>query len=84
MINKDLPPLILTYKQLETAVWPIIYADKWAKDTIGDLWRKGAPIPEKPGARIVFPKMLMEWLKDILQRQGRPLDDMAELLSKML
>ena len=78
------PPLILTYKQLEAAVWPIIAYDGWGKDTIGDLWRMGAPTPESTPQnekRIVFPSQLMKWLSDVLQRQGRPLDDMAKVLA---
>lgn len=69
-----LPPLILSYAELESVVLPIVGGDAWALDTIGDLWRKGAPHPTKPFHRIVFPGALAEWLADVLTRQGRPLD----------
>lgn len=81
------PPLILTYKELEKTVWPIIMYDGWGKDTIGDLWRMGAPTPDSTPQnekRIVFPGKLALWLADILERQGRPLDNIAKLYVGML
>ena len=81
--NGGLPPLMLTFRELEAVVAPVVMGDKWAKDTIGDLWRKLAPtpqsIPNTPGEkRIVAPSHLMAWLGDVLNRQGKPLDEAAQ------
>lgn len=75
---KRLPPLIVTFAELERTVAPIVGGDKWAADTIGDLWRMGAPHPTNPFKRVVFPNKLAEWLADVLERKGRPLDAAAE------
>ena len=83
----SLPPLILTYAQLEAALLPVTAGYKWGRDTIHDLWKIGAPTPDSTPdneRRIVFPGQLMKWLEDVLTRQGRPLSDSAKLYSKML
>jgi hypothetical protein len=77
-LNK-LPPLIVTLQELEAILLPVTMGYAWGVDTIHDLWKIGAPMPNDNSRRIVFPKKLAEWLADVLQRQGRPLDDMARV-----
>lgn len=86
--DRALPPLILTYPELEAVVWPLVQFDAWGKDTIGDLWRMGAPtpqsIPNKPGEkRVVFPGQLMKWISDVLTRKGMPPDEAAKAYVKL-
>jgi hypothetical protein len=35
-------------------------------------------------ARLIVPSQLMNWLEDVLNRQGRPLDEAAALYSRMI
>jgi hypothetical protein len=42
----------------------------------------GAPPGED--ARLIVPSRLMKWLEDVLNRQGRPLDEAAALYSRMV
>lgn len=84
----QLPPLVLTYRQLRRAVWPVIQGYTWAQDTLWDLWQMGTPMPPQFGAtatepqRLILPSALGTWLEDVLNRQGRPLDDAAKLYNK--
>ena len=87
----NLPPVCLTFPELRRIVGPLIEGYAWAEDTIGDLWREGAPMPpafgrETPGeiVRLIVPSQLMKWLEDVLNRQGRPLDEVAQLYSQMI
>ncbi len=83
----NLPPLIMTYPQLEAVLLPLTIGYAWGMDTIHDLWKIGAPTPDSTPIsekRIIFPGQLIKWLDDVLTRQGRPLDDAAKLYSKML
>ncbi len=73
-----LPPLQVTYAELVAILQPITAGYVWGENTIKDLWLMGAPVPQTPGKRIVFPGPLTKWLEDVLQRQGRPLDDGAK------
>ena len=82
----NLPPLIMTYPQLETVLLPLTIGYTWGVNTIHDLWKIGAPTPDStPGneKRIIFPGQLMKWLEDVLTRQGRPLSDGAKLYARM-
>ena len=82
----NLPPLIMTYPQLETVLLPLTIGYAWGVNTIYDLWKIGAPTPDStPGneKRIIFPGQLMKWLEDVLTRQGRPLSDGAKLYARM-
>jgi hypothetical protein len=67
-------PLIMTYKQLEKALLPYCYAYKWGRDTIHDLWKMGAPMPDGGGARLILPAQLRIWLSDVLTAQGLSLE----------
>ena len=81
------PPLIMTYQELETVLMPLTIGYKWGRETIHDLWKIGAPTPDSTPAhekRIIFPSKLASWLGDVLERQGRPLDDMATVYLQML
>lgn len=78
-----LPPLIVTEQELVSILGPLTMGYAWGNDTIGDLWRMGAPdLSNKPGQpikRIVFPGQLGKWLSDVLERQGRPLSQAAQV-----
>lgn len=75
---KKLPPLQVTYTELEQILAPLTLGYAWGENTIRDLWLLGAPVPQQPARRIVFPNQLAKWLEDVLTRQGRPLDDAAK------
>lgn len=82
----NLPPLIMTYPQLETVLLPLTIGYAWGVNTIHDLWKIGAPTPDSTlgnEKRIIFPGQLMKWLEDVLTRQGRPLSDGAKLYARM-
>lgn len=78
-----LPPLIMTFEQLKKVLQPITAGYAWGEGTIHDLWKKGAPSPDSgPGKiekRVIIPKHLYAWLEDVLQRQGRPLSEAAQV-----
>lgn len=75
---RKLLPLQVTYKELSAILLPITAGYAWGEGTIRDLWLLGAPVPQKPSARIVFPNQLAKWLEDVLNRQGRPLTEAAQ------
>lgn len=75
---RNLPPLIVSYAELKARLQPITAGYAWGEGTIRDLWLLGAPMPQNTARRIVFPAQLARWLEDVLQRQGRPLDDAAK------
>ncbi len=75
---RTLPPLQVTYAQLQAILQPITEGYAWGEGTIRDLWLLGAPTPQDLQRRIVFPGQLAKWLEDVLTRQGRPLDDAAK------
>lgn len=79
---RNLPPLIVTYDQLVKILQPITMGYKWGEQTIRDLWLIGAPIP--PDKRIVFPGKLAEWLADVMERKGQPLDAAANVYLDLL
>ena len=74
---RKLPPLQMTYTELEQTLAPLTLGYAWGEGTIRDLWLMGAPVPQEPARRIVFPNQLAKWLDDVLTRQGTPLDDAA-------
>ena len=67
-------PRIVTEGQLRAALLPVLGIDRWAQDTVGDLWRKGAPMPMRgPGGeemRILLPTQFRTWFADVAQRLG--------------
>ena len=63
-------PLILTFAQLQLVMYKHMTGNKWAQDTIGDLWRMGAPAPNNPQKRIILSSQLWTWLKDVTERAG--------------
>lgn len=75
---RKLPPLQVTYGELTTILQPITLGYAWGEGTIRDLWLLGAPLPHDTSRRIVFPGQLAKWLEDVLNRQGRPLDEAAK------
>lgn len=65
-------PRLITESQLRLILGTILGLDKWAQDTIGDLWRMGAPVPN-PGmeeTRILLPNQFKTWWNDVMQRLG--------------
>ena len=67
-------PRIVTEAQLQVALLPLLGLDRWAQDTIGDLWRKGAPVPQRgpdgEEMRILLPTQFRTWFNDVAQRVG--------------
>lgn len=80
---RRLPPLVVTLAELRCILEPLTIGYAWGEKTIVDLWTLGAPTPDSgPGTeerRIVFPGQLAKWLEDVLNRQGRPLDEAAHI-----
>lgn len=77
-------PLILSYRELESVLFPYIVTNAWGIDTIRDLWMVGAPIPGVgEERRVILPGKLMEWLKDVLNTNGQPLDARAGIYSQL-
>jgi hypothetical protein len=81
---RRLPPLIMTLPQLMAVLLPLTLGYAWGEGTIHDLWKCGAPDPNDPAKRIILPNKLMDWLEDVLERQGRPLDDMAAAYGRLM
>lgn len=68
-------PRIVTEAELIEALMPYIVGYAWALDTIGDLWRMGAPEPNPrprgwPERRILLPGQFKRWWDDVQRRQG--------------
>ena len=83
--------MCLSYRHLQAVLRPLVEGYPWGEDTIYDLWILGAPMPPRengglPGevVRLIVPSQLLGWLGDVLDRQGRPLDDAAKLYSRMI
>lgn len=85
---RGLPPLIVTYPELVAILQPLTMGYKWGEETIRDLWTMGAvipsPNPQEATKRIVFPGKLAEWLADVLDRKGQPLDAGARAYINLL
>ncbi|MCA9366871.1 hypothetical protein KC887_01235 [Candidatus Kaiserbacteria bacterium] len=83
-----LPPLIVTFEQLVFILQPLTMGYAWGENAIRDLWLLGAPIPTSnplaPTKRIVFPGKLAEWLADVLEKKGQPLDVGATAYASLL
>ena len=72
---RDLRPRIVTEAELVQKLWPVISNYAWALDTIGDLWRMGAPTPNSrlgtpAEKRILLPRQFEAWWSDVQQRMG--------------
>lgn len=67
---RHMKPLMLTFAQLQLVMYRYLVGNKWAEDTIGDLWRMGAPTPNDPNKRIILASQLWDWLKDVTERAG--------------
>ena len=81
---RDKPPLIMTFAQLQAVMYRYMAGNKWAADTIGDLWHMGAPTPNDPTKRIILASQLWTWLKDVTERKGvDPLVAASRLQRKM-
>jgi len=85
LYSSKLPPVALTYQELRDVLAPLVQGYAWGNATIWDLWKLGVPMPQAGGhARLIVPSQLMKWLEDVLNRQGRPLDDAAKLYASMM
>lgn len=68
-------PRIVTEADLVATLMPYIMGYPWALDTIGDLWRMGAPdpaprLPGQPERRILNPGQFATWWADVSARAG--------------
>ena len=77
---RTMKPLILSFAQLQAVMYRHMAGNKWAQDTIGDLWRMGAPSPNNPNKRIILSSQLWAWLKDVTERQG--IDSLAAAIGE--
>lgn len=71
-------PRIVTEADLVATLMPYMVGYPWALDTIGDLWRMGAPdmtprLPGLPEKRILNPGQFAKWWADVSQRSGADL-----------
>lgn len=78
MANVFDKPRIVTEADLVVTLMPYIMGYPWALDTIGDLWRMGAPDPAKrlpgqPEKRILNPGQFAKWWADVSARAGADL-----------
>lgn len=85
---RGLPPLVVTFPQLVAILQPLTMGYRWGEDTIRDLWNLGAVMPDTnphaPIRRIVFPGKLADWLADVLEKKGQPLDAGARAYLNLL
>lgn len=81
---RKLPPLEATYEELVIILQPITMGYAWGESAIRDLWLLGAPLPPDFTKRIVFPNKLAEWLVDVLEKKGQPLDAAASVYVDLL
>lgn len=86
---KELPPLYVTEQELMVIFWDECARNKWARDTIGDLWRLGSPHPGDHGKgahgrRLLLPSQYLKWVEDVLTKDGRPLDAAAKMYNQMM
>ena len=67
-------PRIVSEAQLRAVLLPLLALDRWAADTIGDLWRRGAPVPQRGAQgeelRILLPIQFATWWRDVAVRHG--------------
>lgn len=67
-------PRIVSEAELKSKLMPLLVLDLWAADTVGDLWRKGAPVPQRGPAgeelRILLPTQFKTWWDDVATRTG--------------
>lgn len=76
---------MVTYPELAAKLLPFVQGYKWGRDTIHDLWMKGAPMPQDhcPGyqpckhfpecshiRRVLLPNYFAEWWTDVSSRLG--------------
>ena len=80
-----LQPLILSYSELWRVLLPLTIGYTWGESTIKDLWTCLAPVPGfTEERRIVSPAHLGEWLADVLEKRGLPLDVQAQAYNQLL
>ena len=68
-------PRIVTEAELVATLAPYMMGYSWALDTIGDLWRMGAPdpsprLPGTPERRVLNPGQFAKWWADVAARAG--------------
>lgn len=74
---------LVKYAELYRALYPYVADYKWGRDSIYDLWLKGAPVPQDkcPGGkacsaypkckhirRVLLPNHLEDWWADVSNR----------------
>jgi len=68
-------PRIVTEAELVATLAPYMLGYSWALDTIGDLWRMGAPdpsprLPGTPERRVLNPGQFAQGWADVSARAG--------------
>jgi hypothetical protein len=89
LAGRGLDPIICTLAEAYKILMLHTLGYAWGASTIKDLWSRCAPMPDScvgtwNERRIIAPNHLGEWLADVLERQGRPLDDSATIYLEFL
>lgn len=89
LAGRGLQPIICTLMEAYKTLLPHTIGYVWGAATIKDLWSRCAPVPDSrigsyDERRIISPAHLGEWLADVLERQGRPVDDQAAIYLEFL
>ena len=82
LAGRKLPPIICTLTEAKLILGPVTAGYAWGEKTIVDLWTRCAPTPDstlRHEKRIISPAHLGDWLADVLNKRGIPLDAQAEL-----
>jgi len=70
----DMGPRIVSIEELRRVCLPICAGYAWGLGTIVDLWKKGAPVPQRdphaPERRVLLPGQFRKWYEDVAQRKG--------------
>lgn len=89
LAGRKLYPIICTLQEAYAILGPITLGYTWGQSTIKDLWSRCAPTPDSiygtaTERRIISPAHLGEWLADVLNRQGKPLDEAASVYNQFM
>lgn len=71
--SEAMHPRIVSLADLKAKLLPLCLGYAWAEAAISDLWLKGAPVPQAPGAperRILIPSHFAAWWEEVRQRMG--------------
>ncbi len=71
--TRSLQPKIVTLSEIKSTLLPYCVGYKWAEDSIVDLWKMGAPVPQpegEPERRILIPTQFQKWWDDVQKRMS--------------